>query len=112
MMGGMEAPCVPLQNILTIQATLPDQHCPRVELRASSRGAAELALAAVNIGTGHNLWSKLFELKTAGWRPGRQTAMLHRVLRVIQDPAVEARIKQRAEKAARAATPPTRGRRR
>lgn len=112
MMGGEEAPCVPLENIRVIQAKDPAAFCPRVELHPRNRIAAELALAGARFGTEHALWSKLFDVRTAGWAPRRRSAMLYRVLGALSSDEVAARIKRARDKAANEAAPKRRARRR
>jgi hypothetical protein len=95
MQGGQEEPCVSLDSIRALQAH--GELCPRVELREENRAAAELAMAALRVGTDSPLWGRLFDLHTAGIPVEERLALLWRVLGACGDPGVAARVKKARE---------------
>ena len=102
---------MPWANIRQIQKD-PARICPRYELNADNQAAGELALAGIRFGTDHPLWTKLFDIRTDGWKPGRRHRLLYRIMAGLADPEVAARIKAARAKAAKPKGKPKRPRRR
>jgi hypothetical protein len=98
--GGSEEPCVNRITLLKIQRE-SKRVCPRFELDADNEVLAAIAWFAVKLGGDHPLFSKFFDLQTAGLDNEARLAVFGRILSAVSDEGIAARIKAARERALR-----------
>lgn len=97
--GGEEEPCVGRDTLLKIQAR--GRTCPRYEIPPEDEVIADLAMLAARIGMDHPLWDKLFDLHSSALGAPWKLALLYRVIEIVGDPLISAKIKAEREKSAK-----------
>jgi len=73
--------------------------CPRYTIPDEDDVAAELCFFAARIGADHSVYQQLFALHTEGQPTEVKIGLFRRVLEVVSDPGIAARIKAARERA-------------
>jgi hypothetical protein len=100
--NGKEEPCVPTPTLLKIQKG--GRTCPRYEIADGDEVIAELAMLGAKLGADHPLFDKLFDLHTEEWPREERLALFYRIVDIVSDSLISAKIKAARERSSKANT--------